>query len=402
MNISFGLTRPGAKESPIRVIVCHRGGRITRSTGLKVETRFWSQRKQRSGVAEVDGELQRIRLALTERLGELSTESEVRMALESALGRSVDAESTRAREDALGARNRASRPNFWDYFKEWSERGESSAVKQRRLTYRVFHEMMEGKGDWDDLDSAFFLKLRLGMEAKGYSKNTQGVFLGRLKTCIAEGYALRYTERNEFLACRKPREESFSIALTKAEVDALWKADLSDDLTLAKTRDLAMVGIFTASRFSDYSRLSEDNVREGKRLEFVAEKTGQRVVIPLSPKVKAVFARNGGHVPRMCHQYFNRRLKVLCKKIGMTEVVEVPPSTLKRLGKEKGDVVRRWELVSSHTCRRTGATLLYKSGVPIRVCRYLTGHTKDSTFLTYIKVDREEAADILARNDFFK
>ena len=62
---------------------------------------------------------------------------------------------------------------------------------------------------------------------------------------------------------------------------------------------------------------------------------------------------------------------------------------------------QRWELVSTHTARRTGATLLYKSGVPIALCRLCTGHTTDQMFMRYLKIGKEEGAQLLAKSEFF-
>lgn len=65
-------------------------------------------------------------------------------------------------------------------------------------------------------------------------------------------------------------------------------------------------------------------------------------------------------------------------------------------------VKRRCDMVSSHTARRTGATLLYKSGVPIKQCMMITGHKSESTFLGYIRISKEENAELLSKNPFFK
>lgn len=62
----------------------------------------------------------------------------------------------------------------------------------------------------------------------------------------------------------------------------------------------------------------------------------------------------------------------------------------------------KWEMVSAHTMRRTGAIMLYLSGEPTRQCMILTGHTTEENFLKYIRVTKEENARMLADNPFFK
>ena len=61
----------------------------------------------------------------------------------------------------------------------------------------------------------------------------------------------------------------------------------------------------------------------------------------------------------------------------------------------------KYQLVSSHTARRSFATNAYKSGVPTIAIMKITGHTKESTFLKYIKVSAQENADMLSRHPFF-
>lgn len=60
------------------------------------------------------------------------------------------------------------------------------------------------------------------------------------------------------------------------------------------------------------------------------------------------------------------------------------------------------ELVSSHTFRRSGASALYRAGVPAKVIRFLTGHKSDKTLFLYIKLNAEDGYQSLAGLEFFK
>ena len=52
----------------------------------------------------------------------------------------------------------------------------------------------------------------------------------------------------------------------------------------------------------------------------------------------------------------------------------------------------KWELVTTHTARRSFATNMYKSGFPTLSIMKITGHQTESAFLLYIKVTSEENA----------
>lgn len=387
MNIKF-QTR-GEAPSSVRVIITHRGKVWRKAVGLSVQN--WNQKTQRSGNIKTDQALKTIRIGLESALNELSSDQDIENALKRVYGGEWH-------KDTATSLKVPKRPSFAAFFKEWSER-ESGAVRQNRTAYNIVTEIMGKSISWSDFDDAFLVRLIAGFDKRKMRPNYQGVVLGRLKTALNEAYALHYITDDSFRRWKKPSEETFAVALSDQEVEMLWKADL--DKRLSRVRDLFLIGVYTAARFSDYSLLSSDNVHDG-RITFVQKKTGTPVLIPCHPRVQAVLERNGGRAPRMCIQTFNRYVKDVCREVGIDSVVQVPSGTLAHLGKEQGDVVRKWELCSSHTARRTGASLLYKSGVPIRVCRYLTGHTKDDTFLRYIKIDREEAADILANSTFFK
>lgn len=63
-------------------------------------------------------------------------------------------------------------------------------------------------------------------------------------------------------------------------------------------------------------------------------------------------------------------------------------------------IVPKYKLISSHTARRSFATNAYKAGVPTIAIMKITGHTKESTFLKYIRVSAEENAELLSQHPF--
>jgi integrase len=53
----------------------------------------------------------------------------------------------------------------------------------------------------------------------------------------------------------------------------------------------------------------------------------------------------------------------------------------------------KWQLISSHTCRRTFCTLKFLQGMPAHVIMKFSGHTTEKNFLSYLKLDAEINAD---------
>ena len=62
---------------------------------------------------------------------------------------------------------------------------------------------------------------------------------------------------------------------------------------------------------------------------------------------------------------------------------------------------KKYELVSTHTARRSGATNMYIAVIPTLAIMKITGHKTEKAFLKYIKISEEENAEMLAKHCFF-
>lgn len=390
MTYTFNLNNPQAAVSAIRLIVSHAGKKYRRQTGLSISTKLYngkaSSLKAQFKDAQVYERLCTIRRRLDEVAPDVTTEAAVQAAIDYAL----------SNEEKPVLKVHPGAPTLWEFYDEWSRR-ETPSKRFRRNAYLRLKEYMGDREDWNDIDYNYYLLLLARMDAAGKSLNYRSTIVAKFRTVMKEGYDRGYHSNEVWRRFTAPYETADAIALTQEEVDTLWAMDLKDPFE-RRARDLFIVGCYTAARYQTYSRLSQDNIENGK-IRFVQEKTGGGVVIPCSPKVQAVLDRWGGTAPGMAEAMFNTYIKDVCRKAGFDSMVE---SRTTRGGKIVIESKPKWKMVSAHTARRTGATLLYKSGVPIRICRYLTGHRDDRTFMKYIKISADEAAEIMAENPFFK
>ena len=363
--------------------VTHNGKQYRKATGLIIKDKsLWnsgakSLRAKCKDYRIID-RLIAIHLRLTEREVTVRTEEDVQEAIEYALaGQAV-------RHDEKPAPG----PTFWEYFDEWGNRP-SSSKRQRGLAVRTIARLMGRNESWDEIDSAYWFRLQMRMEEEGFSVNYRWNIGTRLKTAMHEGYKLKYHQNQDFREFRSKKESTDAIALTKDEIELLWNYEPRNEL-YGKVRDLALIGYYSAARFSDYSRLSMENIHGGK-LQFVQKKTGDKVLIPASPRLVLLLERNGGSAPEVNQVVFNRYIKTIAKDAGITGMVAV-----------RGELIPRYEMVQSHTFRRSALTTLYLSGVPIRDCMFVSGHKSVSAFERYLKVSMGEAADRLSSVGFFK
>ena len=64
--------------------------------------------------------------------------------------------------------------------------------------------------------------------------------------------------------------------------------------------------------------------------------------------------------------------------------------------------LKKYELICTHTARRTGATLMYLSGMDIYDIMKITGHTSPAILKKYIKAnDLDVARKIKSKYDYF-
>lgn len=201
------------------------------------------------------------------------------------------------------------------------------------------------------------------------------------------------------------KRERDNIYLTEAEIQTLYNLELTG--RLANVRDLFLLGCFTGLRFSDYSQIRPENIQtieHGEKqvqcLVMTTKKTKQRVVLPLvNPMLLAILDRYNWKAPkRISNQKLNSYLKELGREAGFTGEVEINEY---KAGEHHKRSCPKWELITSHTARRSFATNAYKRGVPVPDIMKFTGHTTVASFMKYIKVTTEETAVILAEHEFF-
>lgn len=109
--------------------------------------------------------------------------------------------------------------------------------------------------------------------------------------------------------------------------------------------------------------------------------------------------RNGGRVPALSQQKLNDAIKEVCKLAGIDSIVEITKSRGRRRITER---LPKWQLVHSHTARKTGATLLRLSGASMREIMLIGGWSNEQTLELYLRMTKEENAKLMRENPFFK
>lgn len=188
-------------------------------------------------------------------------------------------------------------------------------------------------------------------------------------------------------------EETDAVFLNEKELAVVYALDLSDDTELEQVRDIFMVGCFTGLRYSDLSNLNSehiDNVNEN--INIKQRKVHKAVVIPMIDYVPDILVKYNNELPKISSYRFNIRLKELGKRAKLTQKTEI----VRKKGKTRiAETYEKWELMSSHTCRRSFCTNMYLSGFPAEELMRISGHKSPAAFMRYIKVDNQQASNRL-------
>lgn len=283
---------------------------------------------------------------------------------------------------------------FLPYFKKWASQ-ETTKSRYNRFKLYTYNLLVEYFGKkqptFDDLDYTFCEDFIEWMSNRDLCANTRGSHVKFVKAAMNEAYKNKLHKNEDFRTFRKETEQVDAVYLTNEEVTKVAQLPLCGSYGLV--RDIFILGCHTGMRFSDYSRLSMEDISDGV-IHFITQKCKTPVDIPAHPRVLEILKKYGGAIPKISGQKFNAYIKVVCKEAGINENVLV---------RKSGKHVRceKWELVSSHTARRTGLTNMYKAGIPTYRCMMISGHKTEQVFLTYLRITQEENAEYLKNNPFF-
>lgn len=248
----------------------------------------------------------------------------------------------------------------------------------------------------------FYNEFKTYLVGKGHTLNYVGSVLSGIKILLKQAARDGLPVGTEFLKkeFRKIEEEVDNIYLNDSDLQTLYDLDLSRDSRLDRVRDVFLIGCYTGLRFTNYSYLRPENIMPGGRMLAVrAIKNGPKITIPLNQNVVAILNKYDGQLPRaLTNQRFNQYIKELGERAGLTRPVE---KTRTEGGKRATQTAQLFELITSHTARRSFATNAFLAGVPTVSIMKITGHKSEGQFLKYIKISSEQNALLMLEHPHF-
>lgn len=220
--------------------------------------------------------------------------------------------------------------------------------------------------------------------AERLSPNSVSQYATKLKA-VLNLYSDEVVLPRGFAKVLTPRKcASTAIYLTEDEIQKLIDYTPRNIRELY-VRNLFVISCFAGCRHSDGVNLTKSNI-VGNNLQYVSVKTKIHSVVPLKPIVREYIAS----CPKIeiDDTTYNNIIRRIAKKCGITDKVKVF-----KAGEEKEG--EKWEFISSHTSRRTFATLLYLRGVDLYTISKMIGHNSVKTTEGYICADIRDNSEEL-------
>jgi integrase len=236
---------------------------------------------------------------------------------------------------------------------------------------------------------------------KNQMQNTVKGNLERVHAMLHKAALYGYPVNNTYEEIHVEEEEVSSVYFSMTEITRMF---YYSGLTRFQREvlDHFLIGCLTGLRYSDYSRLNESNfIRETNQISIKTKKTGVAVTIPMHKFVREILKKYNYNLPKPRHiAYFNRSIKDISRKIGFNEKILWERTVGTKVVTE---IKEKWQLVSSHTARRSFATNMFlQKDIPTYRIMLITGHRSEKSFFKYIRVTREENAFTLAGHPFFQ
>jgi integrase len=382
-------------------------------TGVTVPKDFWDKEKGRAkqdrkfpDYSEINSRLKRIeteaeQIALRSQYNKSDLTNEIfKKELDTFLGKreATDDRVTFLRYFQKFIEERAGNPNY-----------SKGSIKVYVSTYnhlkKYADEVMRRELTFADFNHEFFSAFSNHLFGKDYGNNYVHKLTSTLKTLLKEA------DRREVSPQLKvkdgwmvaTREEPPAIYLTEDELTRLYELDLSGNARLCRVRDLFLIGCYTGLRFSDFTELTPGNFKKsdsGKAyIEMFTRKTRVKVTIPVKSELLAILTKYNFQPPKaISNQNFNDYLKEVGLLAGLEE-----PTMLTRIRNSKriDQTFPKYELMTTHTARRSFATNAYKAKVPVKYIMSVTGHTTEREFYKYVRIRPDEHALLVSDNPFF-
>lgn len=401
------------KRTSLQAIVSFKGKKYKYYCGVSIESAYWDETKYRCRVVKQYPEASFINIKLDNietKLKDLFNKYELANIVPTQLRFKADAKGNKSNPkdislmeliDAHIASGGYDKNTVKSYrnLKKWL----SAYEKKNRTTLQP----QDVSQEFYDAFRRFFYSHKKS-DGSGYSLNYFGTIIAKLKAVLNNAkYEVSFKDRKY----SKLAESVDNINLSKAELNLLWHYTPTYDEvksscgrqevffvnqrieSLLKAKNYFFIGCYTGLRVSDYKRIQEVNIK-GNRIRIKPVKginLNKDILIPINHRVREILNRGFDFTP-VSEQKINKHIKEICRLAGIDEEVS---KTRTENGVQVERIYKKYELVTTHTARRTFATLMVMANVQTEKIMAIMNKKDYESFRGYVSLDSELIADEL-------
>lgn len=270
------------------------------------------------------------------------------------------------------------------------EEGTIKGYRSLKTHLLEFEKYKRKKLTFDSLNKELYTNL---IEYFAYEKNMENStikekHIKNMRSFLNWSVEKGFITKNPFKEIKFPYKipPTQSIALTEEELNRIYHFDLSGNDKLQWVRDILCFECYSGLRFGDLDNVTPDKLN-GNRLNAVIKKTNDLISVPLRPEAIEIinkYFENNKEFPNKSNQKTNKYLKELGKLAKINDTV----TSIHLSGNKRREATRpKYEMLGTHTGRRTFVTLSYQKGMRVLDIMAITGHKDYDSFRKYYRLD---------------
>ncbi|WP_312297972.1 phage integrase SAM-like domain-containing protein [Chryseobacterium sp.] len=393
MKVSFELRKEKMNANgliPIQFVVRAEGSRIRKNIGASVLEKYWdgsrvkpnSKRESSNNYQFINDKLQKAEERINDiffffRASKLEFSKELFL-------KKFESEKEVAKITF----------DFFECFKEFVEVGKLSkaynTTKAQNTVKNFLQDFQKDRDyliEFDSLNDHFFEELsRYCFIDKEIKNNYFAKIVAVLKTMLRWSIKKGYTDNRNFEDFKASEHDIDIIYLTFEELMKLYEYEFKTD-RLNHVKDFYCMGCFTGLRFSDLSKLHLANISNEHIILSLQKTKTQNHAIKLNKYAKAILEKYKGTIyeplPSISSQKFNDYIKECCELAEIDTLITINWFVgTKKVSK----TVPKYELITSHTARKTFITNSLLLGMEPKAIKKIANIKKDAVLDKYMKV----------------
>ena len=304
--------------------------------------------------------------------------------------------------------------DFWDYFDDFVDykkkaevttKGDYDNALRKHLDntekhYKkpiTFEDIKKPIGGFIENFDSFLNNHSLNASGfMGLKVNTIGKQHKNLKVFLNWCFDNEITPRFKLSHIKTITEESDAVYLTQKEVTKIKNIKLEDE-NENLVRDVFLIGIETGLRYIDFCKLTKENFKTNDMHVIPSKQkdySNRKIITPISPTLRSILTKYNNIPPNYPYNKSSDFIKTIQKIAEKCDINE-EYTFVNQYQKKKVETKNfKYNLITTHTCRRTFCTLMYfDKKMPAAAIMKFSGHLTERSFLKYLKMNNQETAD---------